>query len=184
MSLDDIEVKRYESAAALSTDGRYRYWLTRRWDAPGFLTHVPAVTFCMLNPSTADHQLDDPTIRRCIGFAERLRYEALRVVNVFAWRATNPRQLPDDPDLAVGDENALMLESAASERAHVFLAFGVPIRPATHLAAYKRAVEILSIGGQKPVYCFGRTKDGWPRHPLYLPKDAPMHQWWWPKHAN
>ena len=74
--------------AVVSDDGLYRYILTRTWDRS-----LPALVFCMLNPSTADATVDDPTIRKCIGFAQRLGYGGIIVVNLFAYRATKPREL-------------------------------------------------------------------------------------------
>src|SRR5262249_62207047 len=72
-------------AAGFSRCGRYRYWLTRTWDAAR-----PAVCWLMLNPSTADAARDDPTIRRCIGLARRWGHGGIVVVNLFAWRAPDP----------------------------------------------------------------------------------------------
>src|SRR5262249_40146014 len=86
-------------SAVFSTDGRYRYLLTRRV-GPG----RKSATFIMLNPSTADATADDPTIRKCIGFARRWRCGVLRVVNLFAFRATDPDVLKAAAD-PVGPEN-------------------------------------------------------------------------------
>lgn len=70
------------SHAVLSEDGVYRYRLTREWGEN--LDACKRVCFVMLNPSTADASKDDPTIRKCIGFATRLGFDALEVVNLFA----------------------------------------------------------------------------------------------------
>ena len=87
-----------EADAVISDCERYRYRLTRRWD------DGPTCTFIMLNPSTADARKDDPTIRRCIGFARREGCAALLVINCFAFRATKPADLfaAEDP---IGPEN-------------------------------------------------------------------------------
>src|SRR6185312_12359012 len=92
------------TSAYISDCGRYRYGLGREWDYPA----KPALTFIMLNPSTADAEQDDPTIRRCIGFAKRDGFGALTVLNLYALRATDPRELEraDDPK---GPENDTML---------------------------------------------------------------------------
>ena len=74
------------TSARLSDDRRYRYLLVRRWD-----NTLPDATFVMLNPSTADERDDDPTIRKCIGFAKRWGCGGIKVVNLYAFRATNPR---------------------------------------------------------------------------------------------
>lgn len=84
-SQDHVEVTRN---AELSPCGLYRYWLWRKWSDGG-----KRVTFVMLNPSTADALMDDPTIRKCVGFAKRLGFDELFVVNLFAYRATEPKEL-------------------------------------------------------------------------------------------
>ena len=101
--------------AEFSACGRYRYWLERRWSADS-----PAV-FVMLNPSTADAKIDDPTIRRCMGFAKREGHGGLVVVNLFGWRSSDPRQLvlADDPvgpgnTRAIGE--ALLMGATTSGR--------------------------------------------------------------------
>ena len=77
----------------------YRYALERRWD------HMrPYLVMVMLNPSTADAVRDDPTIRRCVGFAKKARAGGLLVLNLFAYRATDPRELREAAD-PVGPEN-------------------------------------------------------------------------------
>jgi len=83
--------------AIVSDDGLYRYRLWRRWDA-----ECPTMVWIMLNPSTADAEVDDPTIRRCIGFARREHCGGIEVVNLYALRATNPAAHPT-PE---GPENA------------------------------------------------------------------------------
>lgn len=88
-----------------SISGDYRYRLGRAW-AGG-----PTCTFIMLNPSTADADQDDPTIRRCVGFAKALGCGALEVVNLYAYRATNPRDLLRQ-DERVGPENDYWLREA------------------------------------------------------------------------
>lgn len=80
------------AAALFSTDGCFRFWLSRDWSAP---SQQPAKTclFIMLNPSTATHEIDDPTIRKCVGFAKRWGYTAIEVMNLFPYRATDPKLL-------------------------------------------------------------------------------------------
>lgn len=85
--------------ALLSEDGRYRYRLWRLWDEL-----APVMTWVMLNPSTADAEVDDPTIRKCIGFAKQHHYGGIVVVNLFAYRATDPKELGKVKD-PVGPEN-------------------------------------------------------------------------------
>src|SRR3989449_11540410 len=103
--------------ACFSRCGTYRYALWRRWAAG------PQVLFVMLNPSTADAQRDDPTIRRCIGFARRWGCGGIEVVNLFALRATDPRRLRYTRD-PVGPENVAHLARAAGRASLVGAAWG------------------------------------------------------------
>lgn len=89
------------AGAGMSECGCYRYWLARCWDA-----ELPKLVWLMLNPSSADAETDDPTIRRCIGFARTWGYGGIGVVNLFALRATDPRDIADESAVlgAMGDE--------------------------------------------------------------------------------
>jgi hypothetical protein len=158
---------RGESAAAtpsgrayLSDDGLYRYSLTRDL---GTLGSDGTCTFVMLNPSTANAVQDDPTIRRCIRFAREWGFRWLKVVNLYALRATDPKQLwlADDP---VGPENDHVLSLAFGGSDLTIAAWGVHAKP-------ERVAEIMA-WPIRPRLCLGVTKDGHPRHPLYLRADA------------
>lgn len=157
-------------SAHLSDDGLYRYRLGRVW---GDQHHV--LTWVMLNPSIADHTLDDPTIRRCIGFARAWGYGGLEVVNLYAFRATKPDELwkTDDP---VGPKNDDALRatfmSAAHRGAHVIAAWGVnaEIQRTQFVATLARAA-----GAQ--LQALSVTKSGQPGHPLYLPGSATPVPW-------
>lgn len=140
---------------------RYRYRLTRVWDASR-----PVVLFIMLNPSTADERADDPTIRRCIGFARRWDMGGLEVVNLFAWRSPSPATLRRVAD-PVGPNNDAAIRRAASRAARIFAAWG------NHGARNQRAADVMRILGPIPVFCLGVTRSGQPRHPLYCRADAP-----------
>lgn len=155
-------------SAVISECGRYRYALLRRWgDAPTF------ATFVLLNPSTADAEQDDPTIRRCIGFAKAWGLAALRVVNVYALRSTDPEALrrADDP---VGPLNDRYLtrhaEAARDEGMPLVAAWGAHADP-------NRVRQVLALPGMTALTALGTTKDGHPRHPLYLPAAAARHPW-------
>jgi hypothetical protein len=89
-------VAEIERTATISDCGRYRYTLGRTW------SDEPPVLFVMLNPSTADADVDDNTISKCIGFAKRWGHGGITVVNLYAWRATNPKELPDDFSVGEG----------------------------------------------------------------------------------
>jgi hypothetical protein len=146
--------------AAFSRDRRYRYRLWRRWDRSR-----PAIAFCMLNPSTADARRDDPTIRRCIGFAREWGYGGIEVVNIFALRATDPRELRSARDPVGPRNDAFMLRAAA--QSPVVIAWGV------HGALRDRGATALRLFGPRArLLALGRTRSGAPRHPLYLRRDA------------
>jgi hypothetical protein len=139
-------------------EGRYRYRLLRSWG------EGPRVCFVMLNPSTADAEHDDPTIRRCIGYAKALEAGSLQVVNLFALRATDPSELRRDAE-PVGPANDSHIEGAALAAEMVICAWGA------HPFARQRSVrvlEVLTTAGVRPM-CLRQTKDGHPAHPLYLP---------------
>lgn len=144
--------------ATFDVTGRYRYRLWRTWD-----TSLPRVAFVMLNPSTADHRRDDPTIRRCLGFARAWGYGALVVVNLFAYRTPSVAELARARE-PVGPDNDRHLRAARGRAAAVVLAWGV------HGALRGRDREALAVlaRGRKPLLCLGTTRDGHPRHPLYL----------------
>ena len=145
--------------ATFSPCGRYRYTLRRQWDES-----KPSALFVMLNPSTATALLDDPTIRRCIGFAKAWGYGGLLVGNIFAMRSTDPDVLYDADD-PVGPDNDAALAGLHSEAALTVAAWGV------HGKYLGRGNAVLRrLGGA--VRCLGQTKDGHPRHPLYIAGDC------------
>lgn len=143
--------------AYISDDGLYRYSLTRDV-AP--LTGFGLCTFVMLNPSTADAEQDDPTIRRCIRFASDWGYAQLKVVNLYAYRATDPGALwgVDDP---IGRENDHVLSIVFGSSDLIVAAWGVNAKP-------ERVATIMG-WPIRPRRCLGLTKNGAPRHPLYVP---------------
>jgi hypothetical protein len=141
----------------------YRYRLERHWWGGRGLC-----AFIMLNPSTADEHRDDPTIRRCIGFARRWGYAGLIVANLFALRATDPLALFDADDPAGDPANRDAIRAAIDEAALILCAWG-------HFAAARdRGQEVVARArerGRVP-HCLGLTRQGAPRHPLYLPAAA------------
>lgn len=154
------------SNATFSECERYRYSLRRHWDHD-----KPAVCFAMLNPSTADAFKDDPTIRRCIGFAKAWGAGGLVVVNLFALRATNPDELyshaspvaaPSEEHPFYGDRNTAEI-IMHSDGLRLVAAWG------THGNLRGRARQVMdALGAKRRVECLGVTKDGHPRHPLYV----------------
>lgn len=158
------------SDALLSPDGRYRYWLTRKW-GEGL-----RICWVMLNPSTADANIDDPTIRRCIGFSKAWGYGSLIVVNLWAARATDPKALLTMGD-PVGPDNAEAIDLAINGSAQVILAWG---SFADRMAAKGRRQPHPDASARQapvPVHCLGRTKSGQPKHPLYVRGDQPLVPW-------
>src|SRR5579883_1277250 len=139
--------------------GPYRYNLWRVWDAT-----LPKVTFILLNPSTADATLDDPTVRRCVGFARAWGFGSLELVNLFAYRATHPRQLKTAPD-PVGPANDDAILRAVNSAQLVIVGWG------THGRLYSRDRAILRLLPDS-IHCLGVTETGLPCHPLYLKRET------------
>ncbi len=185
----------YVSAGAtLSSCGRYRYRLWREWrlhpkpalwdmwtdddgkpivDGAGQQLGEPkACVFIMLNPSTADGEQDDPTIRRCVGFAKAWGFDRLEVINLFAHRATDPKSLlalthDDDP---VGWENQMHVDRALSGNplGRLVCAWGA------HGGHLQQDETMLGWLGDLPRVALGLTAEGYPRHPLYVPYAATL----------
>ncbi|MEW9919885.1 DUF1643 domain-containing protein [Marimonas sp. MJW-29] len=147
------------STAVYSDCERYRYNLTREWDAGG-----KRVLFVMLNPSTATEVQNDPTVERCERRARHLGYGAFRVTNIFAWRATDPQDMRAVQD-PIGPENDLTLREGADWADEIIAAWGVH---GAHLGRGQEVAALLQRTG-KPLFHLGLSKDGHPRHPLYLP---------------
>jgi hypothetical protein len=154
--------------ATISKCGQYRYALTRPGDVAA--QRGPAV-FIMLNPSTADAQLDDPTIRRCRGFARAWGSSGLEVVNLYALRSTDPSDLWLHAD-PVGPQNDKWLLRTARAAGEVVCAWGMN-------AKAERVAEVARMLMEKGVRlkCLGVTKSGAPRHPLYVPASQPLVEW-------
>lgn len=158
------------TGATISPCGKYRYRLWRQWD-----DHAPVMAFCMMNPSTADATEDDNTIRRCIGYAKREKHGGIMVVNVFAYRATNPKELltVDDP---AGPENIAYLMGVRPNLllSTLVVAFGKRVGGKRFRDHYCRATNVLSPQHPK---CLGINLDGTPKHPLYVRANAPLIDW-------
>jgi hypothetical protein len=153
-----------ERDAVISDCGRYRYLLRRTWDA-----RRPRALFVMLNPSTADADDDDPTIRSCIRLSRALSYGSFEVVNLFAFRATEPDDLAKAHD-PVGSKNDASIERAIARCDLHVCAWGA------HPIAERRASTVRQlIRSYRPaVFCLGKTKAGAPKHPLYIKTGTPL----------
>lgn len=152
-----------EASARLSDCGNYRYQLTRKWG------DGPIACFLMLNPSTADANQDDQTIRKCRGFARREGCGGFIVANLFAFRATDPKHLltaadPIDPENDVMTRDAI--RCATGTGGPIIAAWGA------HKMVEKRAKLVATWA--EGIQCLGLTKAGHPRHPLYRKGDAPL----------
>lgn len=149
-----------KSGAQLSSDRKYRYALWRTWqEGDGH------VMFIGLNPSTADETEDDPTIRRCMSFAKRLGYGGIYMLNLFAYRATSPKDLMK-ADGPVGAENDKYLVMYFDILAFNIACWG------THGAFVNRGETVIELLGRENLHCFGLTKNGQPKHTLYLKRNA------------
>jgi hypothetical protein len=163
-----------DRGAVISICQQYRYHLWRR--APEAKNRV---LFVMLNPSVADAVDDDPTIGRCLGYAKAWGHDGLDVVNLFAWRATDPKELPKVGD-PVGPRNTDYLFQLARECMLVVCAWGdgpaVPSRSEVgkRWAALFEAQQKLALHLVGAPMCFGTTKSGRPLHPLYLKKELQL----------
>lgn len=158
---------KYDGSAVISPDGVYRWHLWRVVNEQG----TGNIGWVMLNPSTADAQKDDATIRRCIQYSRAWGYRRMDVVNLFSYRATDPTQLLQAKD-PVGPKTDDWIRVIAMQSARLVLAWG-KVSP----ALAKRSGEVLDLVKMNPLSCLGRNKDGSPKHPLYLPKDAQLKAW-------
>lgn len=159
------------STAVYSDCERYRYLLTRTWDEAG-----RRALFILLNPSTATETQNDPTVERCERRARALGFGAFRVVNIFAFRTTDPRVMRAQAD-PVGPENdgaiQQSLDWAGGPDHRIICAWG------THGAHLDRgaAVERLLRASGRPLFHLGLTQAGAPRHPLYIGYDRQPEPW-------
>lgn len=157
---DEQEMHR---TAHIDSTGVYRYSLGRDW------SDEPRMTFIMLNPSKANAIEDDPTIGRCMSFARREGAGGINVVNLFALRATNPAALQQHSD-PVGPENNKAILAALHRSEWIVAAWGA------HKFATERATMVRNQlrADRRILLCLGTTKDGHPRHPLYVKADQPL----------
>lgn len=158
-------------SALISECGNYRYYLTRAIvDRPP--EQVAPLVFVMLNPSTADAELDDATIRRLKGFAKSWRAPGLMVVNLFAYRATEPKKMLQALD-PIGPDNDDWIRYAGKIASKVVVAWGAN-GPTDRV---HEVVSILRECHNAPLYCLGVTQSGSPRHPLYVKSDQILIEW-------
>lgn len=168
----------YYGPSGKITENAYRYQLFRWADCPAPLFSAEKKSarqacFIMLNPSTADASADDPTIRRCRRFTADWGYQVLCVVNLFAWRATSPKDLVKAFQIGIditGLGNSEFISQNVIDSDLVIAAWGNP-----PWALRERAAEVREFLRRRPhskVRALGLTKAGHPRHPLYVKRDA------------
>lgn len=161
--MSDAPVTIIGKDAQISECGKYRYTLTRR-----FSTGVGSVTWLMLNPSTADSAIDDPTIRRCMSFSQTWGRQWMFVRNLYAFRSKTPSDLwsTDDP---VGPLNNNMISSHQGDI--IICAWGRNAKP-------DRVREVYDLlKGNVPMLCLGTNSDGSPKHPLYIKQKTQLIDW-------
>lgn len=157
-----------KSYADISDCGKHRYTLTREWG------QGPHCIFIMLNPSTADAVNDDPTIRRCIGFAKREGKTGLTVINLYSLRTPHPEVLwnTNRPERFGPRQDAYWQKVLTNSQSLVIAAWGA--EAVTH---DRELVDRVGYYLGHRLMCFGKTKSGQPRHPLYLRADAALIQY-------
>jgi hypothetical protein len=163
----------------VSACGRYRYLLSREAanEAIEGFRMAGRVAFLMLNPSTADAWVDDPTVRKCMGFVARWGYGAFDVVNTAAYRATDPSALYERlraGEDVVGPDNARVVDATLRSASLVVLAWG-----ANDVSRFPAAGEAY-LRSLPSVVCLGRTSSGAPRHPLMIGYDTALEPYFAP----
>ena len=153
-----MKVDNEPSGAVFTDDRTHRLYLWRRWNKEG-----PWVMFIGLNPSTADERLNDPTVRRCIGFAVKWGYGGMFMCNVFTLVSTDPKKLNVETPIAMGASLAMRVIRRRCREA---------------VAGWGNLISQVRQGEERvewikrdlsPLHCLGMTKLGHPKHPLYLP---------------
>ena len=158
-----------DQSAAISECKRYRYTLHRIWNRS-----KPVACVIALNPSTANSENDDNTVRRLVSFCKAFGYGGFVIINLFAYRATDPKEIKRLPaDIAIGPENDIYLRRITLGAKLVIAAWG------SHGDLHGRGKQVMRLLREqsKTVHCFNtktghKTKNGQPKHPLYLPGDA------------
>lgn len=149
--------------AGFSGDRKYRYLLWRTWDEAR-----PHMLWVLLNPSAADEEKADQTLRRCIAFSEEWGYGGLEIVNLFALQ-TSDRQILKARESPIGAENDRCITEAAQRATRVVVGWG---EDGSYRQRDSEVCKLLKQHAPQPLYCLGKNKDGSPRHPLYVPRST------------
>ncbi len=142
-------------------NNQYRYVLNRVWD-----NLKPKIVFIGLNPSTADEQRDDNTVRKCINIARRDGYGKMVMLNAYAYRSTDPKALTAQPN-AIGTHNDHHIAKECKDAVKVVVAWG------NHVTDERHAM-LLKLLYARQLWCFAKNNNGKPKHPLYVPLNAAL----------
>ena len=155
------------SIAQYSDCEQYRYALTRVWEL-----ETSQVVFVMLNPSTATEVQNDPTVERCERRARTLGFGGFQVINIFAWRSTDPKKMRVAKD-PIGPDNDKTIMKACRWGDQIIAAWG------THGSHLNRGSEVEKIlrKSNKPIFHLGLSKGGHPKHPLYIAYAQKLEKW-------
>ena len=160
------EPKYIKGGAIFSEDWAYRYLLWRKWEE-----NLPSILFVLCNPSTADADKLDPTLRRCVAYAQEWGFGQMVIANIFAYRATDPEVMRRKVD-PVGPKNNEYIIEAAQRASLVVAGWG------NHGAFRRRGEEVLSIlSPLVDLHALRTTRAGHPSHPLYLPRTLRPFLW-------
>jgi len=158
----------YENKCEFSPDQKYRYYLQRNFkkNAKNLLV------FIMLNPSTANEQYNDPTVERCQNHALNKNYDGMIILNIFAYRTTNPKQLLQTKN-PIGEKNNQTIINTIKKHQNIICAWG------NHGKILNRSNEIKKIlkKHRKKTQAFEITKQNEPKHPLYIPYNKKLKQY-------
>lgn len=157
-----------EKTAVISDCKKYRYLLRRSWNRLN-----PRALVVMLNPSTADADKDDATIRSVTRLCAALGFGSYEVVNLFAYRATDPKELYNEDEHIIGPRNDILIESALHRCDLPIVGWGA------HQLAVERGRTVVSLlrKHRPAVFCLGVNKDKSPKHPLYIKSDQKLEMY-------
>jgi hypothetical protein len=156
--------EKMDMSARFDRSGRYRFSLHRFWSSG-----LDTATMVMLNPSTADHLRNDPTINRCIQLSRAWGFGGVNIVNLFAYRTSSPAHLRiiSSP---IGKSNDSHIVEQCDKASAVIVAWG------NHGRFLERDKEVLELLSSFDLWCIGQTKSGQPKHPLYAPGDVKLQR--------
>jgi hypothetical protein len=167
--------------AAFAPGRNWRYTLWRRWkwpDSGTIMSGIPArndelnrmVAFIGLNPSTADEFKNDPTVTRCINFAKAWGYDGMIMLNLFAWRDTDPEKMKK-ATMPVGSRNDGVIQYLVQRVGKTIACWG------NHGSYENRSCFVADLARSIPIDHLGLNKSGQPKHPLYIPASTKPELW-------